>query len=73
MMKATVYDLMVATPHVPPESCYSSQEFRTYREGYDWALVTTLRALDVTEERYKLRVRTRRLATRKRRARSSAP
>lgn len=59
-MKRGVYDLMCATPHVPDGARYTAEEFRTYREGYTWALVIVYRVLMLSEEQHAIMARQRR-------------
>jgi hypothetical protein len=58
---------MAAPPHVPHDARYTAEEFRTYRAGYDWALVIALRTMQAAEERFKMRERTKRLDAKRRR------
>jgi hypothetical protein len=71
MQRAAVYDLMVAAPHVPADAHLTHVEFEQYRAGYDWALVTALRALDHAARRQELIVQTKRLDAKRRRAAKS--
>lgn len=65
-----MYDLLVATPHVPDDAVFTAAEFALYRQGYHWALVMALRTLKAAEERHKLFARTRRLEAQRRREES---
>lgn len=67
MQQAAVYDLIVATPHVPADERFTAVEFHLYRSGYDMALVMALRVMHAAEERYQLIVRTKRLDAKRRR------
>src|SRR5262245_64921709 len=55
-----VYDLMCARPHMPEGARYTADEFRTYREGYAWALVMAMRVLDLADEQHAIMERHRR-------------
>lgn len=52
---------MTVRPHEPPDARYTAQEFDLYRQGYDYALVMTLKTLKAAVERFELRERTKRL------------
>lgn len=68
MLSATMADLMAAQPHEAPDRRYTAAEWELYLEGYDYALLIAMRALEATERRYELIERTKRLeAKRKRR------
>jgi hypothetical protein len=66
MLTGAVYDLMVAPPHVADDARYTADEFRTYRAGYDWALVMALKTMQAAQERFYLFERTKRLDARRR-------
>lgn len=66
MMQATVYDLMTARPHVPDGARFTEESWRLYEAGYQHALVVVLKALKVTEARFDLRMRTKRLDAKRR-------
>lgn len=68
MLQASVYDLMSATPHEPPDARYTAAQFAVYREGYDYALVVALKTLQAAERRFATIARTKRLEMRKRAA-----
>lgn len=67
MQQEAVSDLLTAAPHVPDDAHYTAAEFLRYREGYDMALVMTLRTMDAAARRHQLIVQTKRLEAKRRR------
>lgn len=60
---------MCAKPHVPDGTRFTPEEFRSYRDGYSWALVIVMRVLDLADEQHAILERyRRRIAQRKRHA-----
>jgi len=66
-MLSSVNDLMAATPHEPPESRFTPEEFAVYREGYNAALVVVAKTLEAAVRRFDLVERTKRLSERQKR------
>jgi len=66
-MQGAVYDLCVATPHEPDGARYTAAEWAIYAQGYDCALRCAMKALEATERRWHLFLRTRCLEARRRR------
>lgn len=61
---------MDAKPHVRERASYTPEEFRSYHEGYTWALVIALRVFDLADEQHAIMARyRRRIAQRGRRER----
>jgi hypothetical protein len=67
MLKASVYDLTTAVPHVPPHVVIAPADWRVFHQGYYWALVMALKVLDAAEVRWSLVQRTRRLEAKRKR------
>ena len=66
-MLSAVNDLMAARPHEPPESRFTPEEFRLYREGYAEALRVVAVTLEASVRRFDLVERTKRLSEQKKR------
>lgn len=64
----SVDDLARSRPHQRERDRFDPIEWRAYCQGYYMALVTTMKVLTLAAARFKSRVQTRRLETRRRKS-----
>jgi hypothetical protein len=67
MLHEAVADLLRCKPHEPADATFTVEQWDVYAAGYRMALVKALQTMQAAEERYRLYIRTRRLATRQKR------
>lgn len=65
---AAVYELSTVRPHEPDDAKFTRADYAVYTQGYYTALVYALRVMELALERWRLRLRARRQAAERRRA-----
>lgn len=73
-LKAAVYDLCTIKAIAPDGYVYTPEEWRIYSEGFYFAIARSLLVMDLAENNFKMRRRTRHAATKaQNRATAAAP
>ena len=66
-MLAAIHELTTVRPHARNCEQFTPAEWRIYREGYYWGVVSALRVAALAVERFQLAVSSRRAAARRKR------